>query len=131
MSISIDFNSPVIRIPGFETKYDFAGASNSFVKFIDNNYLQARILQQIHFWLWMKKGGVILRGVKWIYKSLKHLKSEAIAGFTDYQIRKAISALVGKGLLIREQLHREHYGSVHARAAYNRQYYYRIDYDVS
>jgi len=130
MTISIDFNSPVIRIPGYETKYDFAGASNSFVKFIDNNYLQARILQQIHFWLWMKKGGVVLRGVKWIYKSLKHLKSEAIAGFTDYQIRKAISALVGKGLLIREQLHREHYGAVHARAAYNRQYYYRIDYDA-
>ena len=130
MPISIDFNSPVIRIPGFETKYDFAGASNSFIRFIDNNYLQARILQQFHFWLWMKKGGVILRGVKWIYKSLKHFKSEAVVGFTDYQVRKAISALVEKGLLIREQLHREHYGGVHARAAYNRQYYYRIDYDV-
>lgn len=130
MTVSIDFNSPVIRIPGYETKYDFAGASNSLVKFIDNNYLQARILQQIHFWLWIKKGGVILRGVKWIYKSLKHLREEAIAGFTDYQVRKAISALVDKGLLIREQLHREHYGGVHARSAYNRQYYYRIDYDT-
>ncbi|MDJ0594379.1 MAG: hypothetical protein QNJ72_31130, partial [Pleurocapsa sp. MO_226.B13] len=130
MTLSIDFDSPVIRIPGYETKYDFAGVSNSLVKFIDNNYLQARIIQQFHFWLWMKKGGVILRGVKWIYKSLNHLATEAIAGFTDYQIRKAISALVGKGLLIREQLHREHYGSVHARAAYNRQYYYRIDYDA-
>lgn len=129
MTISIDFNSPVIRIPGYETKYDFAGASNSLVRLFDD-YLQARIVQQFHFWLWMKKGGVVLRGVKWIYKALIKLMEEAIPGFSEYQIRKAISILVAKGILIREQLHREHYGAVHARAAYNRQYYYRIDYEI-
>lgn len=129
MAISIDFNSPVIRIPGYETKYDFAGVSNSLVR-IFNDYLEARILQQFHFWLWLKKGGVILRGFKWIYKALIKLMNEAIVGFSEYQVRKAISALIDKGLLIREQLHREHYGSVHAMAAYNRQYYYRIDYEA-
>ena len=129
MTISIDFNSPVIRIPGYETKYDFAGASNSLVRLF-NDYLQARIVQQFHFWLWMKKGGVVLRGVKWIYKALIKLMEEAIPGFSEYQIRKAISILVAQGILIREQLHREHYGAVHACAAYNRQYYYRIDYEV-
>ena len=129
MTISIDFNSPVIRIPGYETKYDFAGASNSLVRFFDN-YLQARIVQQFHFWLWMKNGGVVLRGVKWIYKALKMLQEEAIVGFSEYQVRKAISILLAQGILIREQLHREHHGGVHARAAYNRQYYYRLDYDA-
>ena len=129
MTISIDFNSPVIRIPGYETKYDFAGASNSLVRLF-NDYLQARIVQQFHFWLWMKKGGVVIRGVKWIYKALRMLQEEAIVGFSEYQIRKAISILVAQGILIREQLHREHYGAVHACAAYNRQYYYRIDYEI-
>lgn len=129
MTISIDFNSPVIRIPGYETKYDFAGASNSFIRLF-NDYLQARIIQQFHFWLWMKKGGVVLRGVKWIYKALRMLQEEAIVGFSEYQIRKAIALLVAQGILVREQLHREHYGAVHACAAYNRQYYYRIDYEV-
>lgn len=126
---SINFNTPVIRIPGYESKYDFAGVSNSLVRIFDD-YLQARIVQQFHFWLWLKKGGVILRGKKWIYKALIKLMNEAIVGFSEYQVRKAIAALVSKGILVREQLHREHYGAVHALSAYNRQYYHRIDYDA-
>ena len=129
MAISIDFNTPVIRIPGFETKYDFAGVSNSLVRIFDD-YLEARILQQFHFWLWLKKGGVILRGFKWIYKALIKLMDEAVVGFTEYQMRKTIANLLDKGILIRKQLHREHHGAKHASSSYNRQYYYRIDYDA-
>jgi|GEM_PF-1949027 len=129
MAISIDFSSPVIRIPGYETKYDFVGASNSFIK-VFNNYLKARIIQQFHYWLWMEQGGVIIFGFKWIYKAIIKLMNEAVVGFSEYHVKKAISELVAEGILIREQLHREHYGAVHAMSAYNRQYYYRIDYDV-
>ena len=92
MTLSIDFNSPVIIIPGYESKYDFAGASNSLVRIFDD-YLEARIVQQFHFWLWLKKGGVILRGFKWIYKALIKLMNEAIVGFSEYQVRKAIANL--------------------------------------
>ena len=129
MTLSIDFNTPVIRIPGFESKYDFTGVSNSLVRIFDD-YLEARILQQFHFWLWLKKGGAVLRGFKWIYKAIIKLMTEAIVGFSEYKVRKAIASLVKKGILVREQLHREHYGAVHAQAAYNRQYYYRINYDA-
>ncbi|MEL6579124.1 MAG: hypothetical protein AAFQ14_05200 [Cyanobacteria bacterium J06621_12] len=129
MTISINFNAPVIRIPGFESKYDFAGVSNSLVRIFDG-YLEARILQQFHFWLWLKRGGVIIFGFKWIYKALVKLMNEAIVGFSSYQIRKAITSLVKKEILVREQLHREHYGAINACIAYNRQYYYRINYSV-
>ena len=129
MTTSIDFNAPVIRIPGYESKYDFAGVSNSLVRIFED-YLEARILQQFHFWLWLKRGGVIIFGFKWIYKAIVKLMNEAIVGFSEYQVRKAIAALSEKGILVREQLHREHYGAVHALAAYNRQYYYRINYEA-
>ena len=127
MSISIDFNSPVIRILGLETKYDFAGASNSFIR-VFADYLPARIVQQFHFWLQLKKGGFVIDGEKWIYKSQLALRTEAIAGFSEYKVRKAISFLVANQILIREQLHREHRGAKKASISYNRQYYYRIDY---
>ena len=129
MTPFIDFNTPVIRIPGYESKYDFAGVSNSLVRIFDD-YLEARVVQQFHFWLWLKRGGVILRGFKWIYKALVKLMNEAIVGFSSYKIKKAIANLVKKGILVREQLHREHYGAINASIAYNRQYYYRINYDA-
>ena len=129
MTLSIDFNSPVIRILGLETKYDFAGASNSFIR-VFADYLPARIVQQFHFWLGLKKGGFVIDGEKWIYKSQLNLRTEAIAGFSEYRVRKAIKFLVANQILIRKQLHRQHKGGKHAYAAYNRQYYYRIDYDA-
>ena len=129
MTISIDFSSPIIRIKGLETKYDFVGASNSFIRVV-GDYLPARIIQQFHFWLGLNKGGIVIDGYKWIYKSQLNLRTEAVVGFTEYQVRKANNFLLGEGILIRQQLHREHYGAKHACAAYNRQYYYRLDYEA-
>ena len=129
MTISIDFSSPIIRIKGLETKYDFVGASNSFIRVV-GDYLPGRIIQQFHFWLGLNKGGIAIDGYKWIYKSQLNLRTEAVVGFTEYQVRKANNFLLGEGILIRQQLHREHYGAKHACAAYNRQYYYRLDYEA-
>ena len=129
MTISIDFGSSVIKVLGLETKYDFAGASNSFIRVV-GEYLPARIVQQFHHWQGRETNGVIIDGYQWIYKSQLKLRLEAIAGFTEYEVRKAIAFLVSHRIIIRQQLHRKHFGAKHACAAYNRQYYYRIDYEA-
>lgn len=66
---------------------------------------------------------MLLLGRKWIYKSVAKLIEEVFCGATPYGVRKALQTLESEGFILREQLHRLHYGDVHACSAYNRQYY--------
>ena len=120
----ITCDTPVLKVPGLETKFDTSVMSNSLVVLI-GDYLEARILQQLHYWT-VKEYGIVLKGARWIYKPVRELLIEVLIGFTSWQIRKAISSLVGKGLLFREHLFKEHHG--HNFAPKNRTYYYSINY---
>ncbi|ELS03474.1 hypothetical protein Xen7305DRAFT_00031980 [Xenococcus sp. PCC 7305] len=120
----INFDTPVLKVSGLETKFDTSVMSNSLVVLI-GDYLEARILQQLHYWT-VKEYGIVLKGARWIYKPVRELLIEVLIGFTSWQIRKALSSLVGKELLFREHLFKEHHG--HNFAPKNRTYYYSINY---
>ena len=121
----INFDRPVLKIPGLETKFDTSVISNSLVLLL-GDYLEARIVQQLHYWT-IKEYGIVLKGLRWIYKSIRELFSEALIGFSNWQIRKAISSLVAKGFLLREHLFKEHHGT--NLAPKNRTYYYSLNYE--
>ncbi|MEY2833002.1 MAG: hypothetical protein RLZZ574_2261 [Cyanobacteriota bacterium] len=124
-SVLLDFGSPDFKIQGMESKYDFVGAPNSFIKcFIDRiSRFEAIVLFQFLRWSSWSNSGVFLQGRKWIYKSVAKLIEEVFCGATPYRVRKALQILESEGFILRKQLHREHYGDVHACSAYNRQYY--------
>lgn len=124
-STLLDFGSKDFKIPGMESKYDFVGAPNSFIKcFIDRiGRFEAIVLFQFLRWSSWSNSGVFLQGRKWIYKSVAKLIEEVFCGATPYRVRKALQILESEGFILRKQLHREHYGNVHACSAYNRQYY--------
>lgn len=119
------FNSPLLKISGRETKFDTSIVSNSLVATI-GDFIEARIVQQLHYWSYSEYG-VIINGLRWIYKPIREWLSEAFIGFTSWQSRKAIASLVEKGLLLRKHLFKEHHG--HNYAPKNRTYYYRLDYE--
>lgn len=120
----INFDTPVLKVSGLETKFDTSVISNSLVILI-GDYLEARIVQQFHYWT-MKEYGTVLNGLRWIYKPIRELLSEVLIGFTSWQVRMAIVSLVEKGLLLREHLFKEHHG--HNFAPKNRTYYYSVNY---
>lgn len=124
-STLLDFGSKDFKIPGMESKYDFVGAPNSFIKcFIDRiGRFEAIVLFQFLRWSSWSNSGVFLQGRKWIYKSVAKLIEEVFCGATPYRVRKALQILESEGFILRKQLHRLHYGDVHACSAYNRQYY--------
>lgn len=124
-STLLDFGSKDFKIQGMESKYDFVGAPNSFIKcFIDRiSRFEAIVLFQFLRWSSWSNSGVFLQGRKWIYKSVAKLIEEVFCGATPYRVRKALQILESEGFILRKQLHREHYGGVHACSAYNRQYY--------
>lgn len=94
----ITFDTPVLKIPGSETKFDTIVLSNSFVALI-GDYIEARIVQQLHYWSYSEYG-VIINNLRWIYKPIREWLNEAFIGFTSWQLRKAIASLVEKGLLL-------------------------------
>ncbi|MGK7899300.1 MAG: hypothetical protein AB4372_38200, partial [Xenococcus sp. (in: cyanobacteria)] len=120
----ITCDTSVLKVPGLATKFDTSVVSNSLVALV-GDYLEARILQQLHYWCYSEYG-VVLKGIRWIYKPIRELLLEVLIGFTSWQIRKAILSLVAKGFLLREHLFKEHHG--HNFAPKNRTYYYSIDY---
>ena len=122
---AISFDTPVLKIPGLETKFDTTVVSNSFVAFI-GDYIEARIVQQLHYWSYSKYG-VVIEGLRWIYKPIREWLSEAFVGFTSWQLRKAIASLVEKGILLKEHLFKEHHGNNFAPK--NRTYYYSVNYE--
>ena len=122
--LTISTNDNILRIEGRETKFDTGIVSNSLVNLLES-YLEARIVQQLHYWT-VKEYGRVIDGLRWIYKPIREWLSEAISGFTSWQLRKAISSLVEKGILLREHLFGKHHG--HNFAPKNRTYYYSLNY---
>ncbi len=118
-------DTPVLKVEGLETKFDLATVSNSLVNLLES-YLEARIFQQFHYWC-HSGYGVVIDGVRWIYKPIRELVSEVLIGFTNWQIRKAIASLIEKGLIKREHLYDVHHG--HNYAPKNRTYYYSLNYE--
>ena len=125
-SISIDFGSKDFKIPGLESKFDFIGVPNSFVRCFEEelNRFEITVLYQLLRWHSWSNSGVVLRGAKWIYKSVASMIEDAFRGIKPGKLYRALQKLVQLGYILREQLHREHYGDVHACAAYNRRNYY-------
>ncbi len=119
-------DAPVLKVEGLETKFDLATVSNSLVILLGGSYLEARIFQQFHYWC-HSGYGVVIDGVRWIYKPIRELVSEVLIGFTNWQIRKAIASLIEKGLIKREHLYDVHHG--HNYAPKNRTYYYSLNYE--
>ncbi len=123
-ALEINFDHPVLKVEGLESKFDTGIVSNSLIRLL-GSYLEARIVQQLHYWT-LNEYGTILKGLRWIYKSIQELLSEVLIGFSSWQVRMAISSLVEKGLLFREHLFKEHHG--HNFAPKNRTYYYSLNY---
>ena len=101
-------NAPVIQIESLKTKFDTAVVSNSLIALLDHNYNEARFLQQLHYWSYSKYG-VVIDGIRWIYKSAREWLSEALIGLTEWKLRKAIASLVEKNLIRREKLFVQHH----------------------
>jgi len=125
------FNAPVIKIESLKSKFDTNVLSNSFIALIGNNYIEARILQQLHYWCYSQYG-VVIDGIRWIYKPLREWLSEALTGLTDWKVRKAFASLLAQGLIRREKLFVKHHQQVHNSPWWhpkNQTYYYSVNYD--
>jgi hypothetical protein len=125
------FNAPVLKIESLKSKFDTNVLSNSFIALLDNNYIEARILQQLHYWCYSQYG-VVIDGIRWIYKPLREWLSEALTGLTDWKVRKAIASLLAQGLIRREKLFVKHHQQVHNSPWWhpkNQTYYYSVNYD--
>lgn len=125
------FNTPLIKIESLQSKFDTSVVSNSFIALLDNNYIEARILQQLHYWCYSQYG-VVIDGIRWIYKPLKEWLSEALAGVTNWKLRVAIASLLEKGLIKREKLYVKHHELKHNNPYWNpknQTYYYSVNYD--
>ena len=121
----ISSNSAVLIVEELQTKFDTGVVSNSLIRLLDS-YLEARIVQQLHYWT-VKEYGKVINGCRWIYKPIREWLSEAIVGFTSWQLRKAIASLVEKGILFRKHLFKEHHGNNFSPK--NRTYYYSLNYE--
>ncbi len=124
INYTLNIDTPVLQIPEIETKFGVQIYSNSLLIFLED-INQARIVQQLHFWL-RQKHGVMLNGIRWIWKSMAEWIKDALPDLTPWKIRVALGSLVDRGILIREQFHKEHRG--HNYNPKNRIYYYTINY---
>lgn len=100
-------NSPVIQIESLKTKFDTTVVSNSLIALLDYSYEEARFLQQLHYWS-HSKYGVVIDGIRWIYKSAKEWLVEVLAGMSEWKLRKTITSLLEKGLIRRDKLFTKH-----------------------
>ena len=125
------FNTPVIKVKSLESKFDTTVLSNSFIALLDNNYIEARILQQLHYWCYSEYG-VVIDGIRWIYKPIREWLSEALIGLTEWKLRGAFASLLKKGLIRREKLFTKHQiqnGDRFWWQPKNQTYYYSLNYD--
>ena len=124
-------NAPVIQIENLKTKFDTVVVSNSLITLLDYNFDEARFLQQLHYWSYSKYG-VVIDGIRWIYKSAREWLSEALIGLTEWKLRRAITSLLEKNLIRREKLYVQHYEQEYQAPWWNpknQTYYYSINYD--
>ena len=100
-------DTPVIQVDSLKTKFDTVVVSNSLIALLDHNYNEARFLQQLHYWSYSEYG-VVIDGIRWIYKSAKEWLSEALIGLTEWKLREAIKSLKKKKLIRKEKLFAKH-----------------------
>ena len=126
-----NLDTPVIQIDSLKTKFDTVVVSNSLIALLDYNYNEARFLQQLHYWSYSEYG-VVIDGVRWIYKSAREWLSEALVGLTEWKLRRAIASLVKKKLIRREKLFARHQQQEYRSFWWqprNQTYYYSINYE--
>ena len=126
-----EFASPVIQVENLKTKFDTVVVSNSLIALLDHNYNEARFLQQLHYWSYSKYG-VVIDGIRWIYKSAREWLSEALIGLTEWKLRIAIASLLEKGLIRREKLFVQHHEQEYQAPWWNpknQTYYYSVNYE--
>ena len=124
-------NSPVIEVENLKTKFDTVVVSNSLIALLDYNYNEARFLQQLHYWSYSKYG-VVIDGIRWIYKSAREWLSEALIGLTEWKLRIAIASLVEKNLIRKEKLYVKHHEQEYQAPWWNpknQTYYYSVNYE--
>ena len=100
-------DTPVIQVDSLKTKFDTVVVSNSLIALLDHNYNEARFLQQLHYWSYSEYG-VVIDGIRWIYKSAKEWLNEALIGLTEWKLREAIKSLLAKNLIRKEKLFAKH-----------------------
>ena len=124
------FDTPLLKVESLKTKFDTSVISNSFVALI-GDYIEARIVQQLHYWCYSQYG-VVIDGIRWIYKPLREWLSEALVGLTEWKFRCAIASLLEKELIRREKLYVKHHEIKHDNPYWhpkNQTYYYSVNYD--
>ena len=119
-------NSPVLQISGLETKYDTVPVSGS-LELILGNALEAKIVQQLHFWTQQESSGILYKGMRWIYKSIREWIEEVLPIWSRGQVNRAIARLVEKGVIVKEHLFKKHHG--HNYDPKNRTLYYSLVYE--
>ena len=79
---------------------------------------EAIVLQQIHYWVKKKGGGVEHQGVRWVFNSLERWQ-EQFPFWSQDTVKRALAALKAKGLVRVEKL---------SQVGRDRTNYYTIDY---
>ena len=125
MSNTVAFPNQLLQIPELQSKFDTKVFSDSVAVMV-GDYIEALILQQIHYWI-HRDFGTVIEGIRWIYKPIRELIIEAFPLLTPWKINKAIVSLVEKGFLLREHLFDKHHG--HNFHPKNRTYYYTVNYE--
>lgn len=126
-----NLDSPVIQIDSLKTKFDTVVVSNSLIALLDYSYDEARFLQQLHYWSYSEYG-VVIDGIRWIYKSAREWLSEALAGLSEWKLRKAIASLVEKKLIRKEKLYIKHHQQEYQSPWWNpknQTCYYSVNYE--
>ncbi|MCC0175816.1 hypothetical protein I4641_02320 [Waterburya agarophytonicola K14] len=128
---SCTLNSPVIQIDCLKTKFDTVVISNSLIALLDHNYNEARFLQQLHYWSYSEYG-VVIDGIRWIFKPISEWLNEVLVGLTEWKLRKVIASLLEKNLIRREKLFARHQKQEYKSFWWqpkNQTYYYSINYE--
>ena len=124
------YNVPFIQIKNLQAKFDTLVISNSFVTLIgDAN--EAHFLHQLHYWSYAQYG-VVIDGIRWIYKPVREWLTEVFPFMTEWKLRKAIASLLDKGLIDRKKLYVKHHEIKHDNPYWNpknQTYYYSVNYD--
>ena len=123
-------NIPYIKVKNLQAKFDAVVISNSFITLI-GEVNEAYFLHQLHYWSYSQYG-VVLDGIRWIYKPLREWLTEVFPFMTEWKLRKAIASLLDKGLIERKKLYVKHHEIKHDNPYWNpknQTYYYSVNYD--
>ena len=126
----LNFDTPVLKVQGLETKFDVIPVSNSLAILIGDRDT-ATIVQQLYHWTNQGYGEVI-EGVRWFYKSIKEWIEEVFPTFTPWKLGKMMKQLSDRGIIRREKLFTKHQIQKGDRFWWqpkNQTYYYSLNYE--